>query len=212
MIIISHRGYWKNSAEKNTIKAFRRSFKFGFGTETDIRDYNGELVISHDIPNGDNITFENFLEIYKELNDSLPLALNIKSDGLQHKIKNLLDKFNIENYFLFDMSVPDGILYIKENLITYTRQSEYENPPAYYQFAYGVWLDQFNYDWLTEEVIKNHFNNNKKICLVSPELHNRDYREYWIKLKEIGSAVDISKIMLCTDHPEEARVYFNDQN
>ena len=47
MVILSHRGYWKD-ARKNSVDAFKASFVREFGTETDIRDYNGELVISHD--------------------------------------------------------------------------------------------------------------------------------------------------------------------
>ena len=50
MIIISHRGYWIQPAEKNTEEAFSRSFERGMGTETDVRDHRGELVISHDMP------------------------------------------------------------------------------------------------------------------------------------------------------------------
>ena len=46
MIVLSHRGYWKTPAEKNTAAAFRRSFDLGFGTETDVRDRGGELVIA----------------------------------------------------------------------------------------------------------------------------------------------------------------------
>ena len=56
MIVLSHRGYWKTAVEKNTPTAFKRSFELGFGTETDVRDRNGELVISHDMPNGSEIT------------------------------------------------------------------------------------------------------------------------------------------------------------
>jgi len=41
MLVISHRGYWKELAEKNRPIAFERSFALGFGTETDIRDYKG---------------------------------------------------------------------------------------------------------------------------------------------------------------------------
>ena len=66
MKILSHRGYWNNLTEKNSKSAFRRSFQLGFGTETDVRDLNGELVISHDMPIFDEATlpFYNFLSIY----------------------------------------------------------------------------------------------------------------------------------------------------
>jgi glycerophosphoryl diester phosphodiesterase len=90
MKILSHRGYWKEVAEKNTIEAMRRSFSLGFGTETDVRDYNGDLVISHDIADENAISFQKFLEIYGEYSKDLPLALNIKSDSLQLKLKEAL--------------------------------------------------------------------------------------------------------------------------
>lgn len=86
MKIISHRGYWKNNSEKNTKISFERSFRLGFGTETDIRDFNGNLVISHDIPTNTSISIDDFFEIYNRHSNSI-LALNIKSDGLQSILK-----------------------------------------------------------------------------------------------------------------------------
>ena len=79
MNIISHRGYWKSPVEKNQKIAFERSFDLGFGTETDIRDYNGDLVISHDIPNKKSMKLEDFLVIVEKYsNEQISLALNIK--------------------------------------------------------------------------------------------------------------------------------------
>ncbi|MCK7481214.1 MAG: hypothetical protein M0C28_31485 [Candidatus Moduliflexus flocculans] len=48
MIIISHRGYWKNAEEKTLKPLLEGLFELGFGVETDIKDLNGKLVISHD--------------------------------------------------------------------------------------------------------------------------------------------------------------------
>lgn len=41
MKILSHRGYWKNKQEKNSIAAFDRSFLNSYGLETDLRDVAG---------------------------------------------------------------------------------------------------------------------------------------------------------------------------
>ena len=60
MIILSHRGYWKLESEKNKPIAFDRSFSLGFGTETDIRDYRGKLVISHDLADENSIQLSEF--------------------------------------------------------------------------------------------------------------------------------------------------------
>ena len=114
MIILSHRGYWKSEEERNQEVAFHRSFDLGYGTETDIRDIQGKLVISHDMPQGNEITFEELLQIMDGRN--LPLALNIKADGMANEILRLLKQYNHTNYFTFDMSIPDMVVQLKTEL------------------------------------------------------------------------------------------------
>jgi hypothetical protein len=210
MIIISHRGYWKNNSEKNTIESFERTFKMGFGTETDLRDQGSQIVISHDIPTPGVLTAEAFFDVYKQHSRSLPLALNIKADGLQVELVRLLAVYEITNYFVFDMAVPDGLLYARRNMRTYTRQSEYENVPPFYELADGVWLDEFNGHWITDEVIEQHQSNGKSICIVSPELHRRDNSSEWSHYRQIEARLGTNKLMLCTDFPEQAQGYFNE--
>jgi hypothetical protein len=210
MEIISHRGYWKTEEEKNRQISFDRSFKLGFGTETDIRDFKGGLVISHDIPNEDCMNIDDFFRIYKNYaNPDLTLALNIKSDGLQLKLKEKLIEFEIEKYFVFDMSIPDTIGYIKNNVITFSRQSEYETIPAFYNESRGIWLDGFNSIWFDDKIILNHIKEGKKVAIVSPELHKRKHLELWeyLKIKKLDKIEDI---ILCTDIPEDAIKFFND--
>jgi hypothetical protein len=208
MEIISHRGLWKSEDEKNTIIAFENSFKNGFGTETDFRDYKGELVISHDIANENCITVSRFFEIYKSYSTQSTLALNIKADGLQNKLSNLLKKYEIENYFVFDMSIPDTLGYFKKNIPFYTRQSEYELIPSLYEESKGIWLDCFEKIWFTEELISNHIAKTKKISFVSPDLHKREPYDFWNFLiqKKLNES---NKLILCTDLPLEAKSYFN---
>lgn len=211
MKIMSHRGYWKTLREKNSLKAFERSFSLGFGTETDIRDYCGHLVISHDIPDESCMRVNTVFEVYLQINASLPLALNIKADGLQQELKKLLLQYGIENYFVFDMSVPDGLVYLKNEINTFTRQSEYEVSPAFYEEAKGVWIDCFLDEWVTERVISQHLAYGKQVCLVSPELHKRDHRPFWQKLVGMAVAAD-ARLMLCTDYPEDAKEWFDGKN
>jgi hypothetical protein len=208
MVVLSHRGYWKEIQEKNLSIAFERSFSLGFGTETDLRDYKSELVISHDIANEDCISVKEMFEIYNKYDNTLPLAFNIKADGLQVKLKKLLEEFNISNYFVFDMSVPDSLGYLRHNIKAFTRESEYEREPAFYKESFGIWLDEFQGHWITQDVIEKHIKNNKQICIVSPDLHNREYIEEWKHYKEIEKVLGISNIMICTDYPEIAKKYF----
>ena len=208
MKIISHRGYWKEEKEKKSDSAFHRTFKLGFGTETDFRDFNNELVISHDAPvKGEQLSVNEFCDIYNEYDNSLPLALNIKSDGLQNHIEELIITKKINNYFVFDMSMPDTIGYLTKNMNVFIRQSEYEKDLPFYNEAKGIWLDAFKSIWYTEKTIETHISNGKKVAIVSAELHKRDYIKHWKTLKE-WSIIDNEKIILCTDFPELAIKYF----
>ncbi|MGQ9806152.1 MAG: hypothetical protein ACUVRP_08760 [Chlorobiales bacterium] len=209
MQILSHRGYWKKPEEKNSELAFRRSFELGFGTETDFRDFNGQLVISHDVPTSEAMNASRFFEIYNEYQRNLPLAINIKSDGLHHLLRELLDKYNIQNYFLFDMSVPDGLVYVRQGgFQVFTRQSEYEKEPAFYEEAQGVWMDMFLSDWVEEQHLAIHLEKGKLVCIVSPELHKREHTKFWEKLKRC-SCLDSEKLLICTDFPKECETFFN---
>ncbi|MCW0346759.1 hypothetical protein [Pantoea ananatis] len=211
MNIISHRGYWKEISEKNQTQAFARSFRLGFGTETDIRDYNGTLVISHDIPDRNAIKFEEFLDIFnsEKVPGVLPLALNIKSDGLQKKIKELLNLKNIEDYFVFDMSIPDTINYRQEKINYFVRYSEFESLNDLYFNANGVWLDGFEKDLADESLIKKFLDDGKTVCLVSSELHKRSHKNLWLSLKNYDMSVfESNNLILCTDLPEEAMEFF----
>jgi hypothetical protein len=207
MIIISHRGYWIDKSEKNTSLSFNRSFRLGFGTETDLRDFNGNLVISHDIPNENAILIDDFFKLYTSQSNSL-LALNIKSDGLQSILKNKLEEFSIQNYFVFDMSVPDTLGYINNGTRFFSRQSEYEMMPIFYDQADGIWLDSFNKEWFDLELIINHIKNGKKVAIVSSELHGRDQMGLWNFLKT-SNLYKEEKLILCSDFPELASNFFN---
>jgi glycerophosphoryl diester phosphodiesterase len=211
MKILSHRGYWKVAPEKNTTRAFERSFSLGFGTETDIRDFGGKLVISHDIADMNSITVEHFFEIYKSYDSQLPLALNIKADGLQSLLKELLTIYNINNYFVFDMSIPDNLGYLKADFLCFTRQSEYEPIPALYDQSTGVWMDSFRGDWIEEPILEGHLKAGKQVCLVSPDLHKRIHNPFWQKLYKM-SIIHSDYILLCTDNPEEAKEFFYGKN
>jgi len=208
LIVLSHRGYWKLSSEKNTKLAFERSFSMGFGTETDIRDRHSKLVISHDMADDKAIALEDFFAIYRQYPSNLPLALNIKADGLQHELHRLLDIYEIDNYFVFDMAVPDGLGYAKYPMHAFTRQSEYEVEPSFYSLAQGVWLDEFDGHWLSDDVIERHLQNGKHLCIVSPDLHRRVYAEEWLHYKQLEQRIGKDRLMLCTDFPELARGYF----
>ncbi len=206
MKIISHRGFWKIKDEENTLNAFKDSLVNGFGIETDLRYFDNKIVISHDLPNKSCNSFDDLLELYNELQSNQPLALNIKSDGLFDLINSSLQKYKITNYFLFDMSIPDLITCSKTSLNFFTRISELENTPILVNESKGIWIDEFYSHWITNDIIYNFINNGKKVCLVSPELHKRDYSSEWNQYKSFKNSNDF---MICTDFPDKAFDFFN---
>lgn len=206
MQILSHRGYWKEfSSESNKKIAFERSFNLGFGTETDLRDVCGKIVISHDMPKGDEITFEEVLQIMDGRN--LPLALNIKADGQSDEIICILEKYNHTNYFTFDMSIPDMVVQMTKKLNVFTGVSDILEKPVLLEKADGVWLDSFYSEWFSEDVVTGLLNKQKKICIVSADLHKRNVDEQWCKIKKFTCLQD-EKLLLCTNEPEKAVGYF----
>ncbi|OBT15797.1 hypothetical protein A9266_21015 [Vibrio tasmaniensis] len=211
MEIISHRGYWKTANEKNSKEAFDRSFSLGFGTETDIRDLSGNLVISHDMPKGNEILFDEFLQYYVKSNCSGTLAINVKSDGLHRKISDSLSLYGLENYFVFDMSIPDTLVALDCNMKVFSRVSEYELKSPLWEKSEGIWYDKFCSNSVDTDFIKDLLMQGFKVCIVSAELHKRSHQEQWENIRKIGNPYLQSKnLILCTDLPELAQEYFND--
>ena len=210
MNILSHRGYWLNSDEKNTYASFKRSFQTGFGSEIDIRDYKSRLVVSHDIPTENSLSLETLLKLYKEFSHSpLTLAFNIKSDGIEGLLESLLRTFQISNCFVFDMSIPTAFRFYHQHNISFaTRHSDIEKEPILYEEASWVWMDELEKRWIDNSMIEKHVRNGKKIGLVSPELHGRVHITAWNEYKNLPN--DISEqVFICTDFPKEANEFFN---
>ena len=211
--IISHRGFWEKGNEQNTMIAFSRSVINNYGIETDLRERNGEIIISHDIQVGENILyFSEFLLLYKNSKKNLPLFLNIKSDGMIKIIKNNLNSYDISNYYLFDMSIPETKKYAEDSCMNFiTRISDIEKYPLFINESKGFWIDSFYGNYPDFGYLDTLLNPKYIFCFVSPELHNRSEIEFWIMLKKWIRKRKIcsDKVLLCTDKPKEAFLFFN---
>ncbi len=206
MEILAHRGHWTNETEKNSKEAFQRAFDAGFGVETDLRDCNGQIVIAHDMPQGDEMPFEELLKLLD--GRQLPLALNIKADGMAAEIKKTLEKYVHHNYFTFDMSIPEMLYQHRLQLKIFTGLSDVNSKPIMLPQAQGVWLDAFYTDWFGEAEIRTLLDEGKMVAIVSPELHRRKHVAVWEKYKHMKHP----NLMLCTDYPEEAKRFFYGKN
>lgn len=218
MLFLAHRGLWTEQFQRNTRCALAEAFSLGFGVETDVRDRNGTLVISHDMASEASMPLSTMLEDYQAAGRPGHLALNVKADGLVTALLDELDAFDDmrRHAFVFDMSVPDTLNYLgKSNLRVFTRCSEYEPVPPLELQAQGVWMDCFVNAWVSPEDVVCRLMKGQQVAIVSPELHKRDiYMSYWELLRKtlrssnIPAEIISDNLMLCTDFPREAKIFF----
>jgi hypothetical protein len=204
--ILAHRGLWTDPADKNSRKALVAALDLGFGIETDFRDSDGMLWVSHDPVTGDvAIRAARFFEECAGANRNAKLALNIKADGLQHMISDAIEaaRLPVERVFAFDMSVPDALGYIRRGFPVYSRASEYEPDPSFADVAHGVWVDNFTGSFPQLKKAAELLEYGHRVAIVSPELHGRAHKALWQEI--VGS--DLHRhpgFELCTDFPNEA--------
>ena len=229
MHIIAHRGEWTNQItpyEGNSIKAFKLALSNRYGIEVDIRDLDGKLVVSHNPATSACFKLTELLSYYQQNHYESYLAFNIKADGLQSLLTTLLKQFDIENYFTFDMSIPNTIIDSSKNMKYFLRQSEYELYPEtlgqLYIKSSGIWVDQFEWEQKifvhNLKSVKKHLENGKKVCWVSPELHpwGRENNFYISLRNEFKNYVhkdmlSSKRLLICTDYPHLAQEVFNNE-
>jgi hypothetical protein len=89
LIIIKHR--------VNTINEII-STPYSYGVEIDLRTFGSEIIIHHD-PFHEGVKFSEWLQYYNHKF----LVLNVKEDGLETFISELIEKFKVKNYFFLDV-------------------------------------------------------------------------------------------------------------
>lgn len=180
----------------NTIEQLK-SVPEDYGIEIDIRSDGDRLILHHD-PFDRGESFEEFLNHFKQSF----IVLNVKAEGIEAAILELLKKHGIKNYFFLDLSLPFLIKYAKKgekNIAV--RFSEYEPLEFVLKFkglVDWVWVDCFTSLPLTDEnysALKENF----KICLVSPELQGHPVeRIEEFKSILVGKQIDA----VCTKRPD----------
>ena len=210
MEYLAHRGFWHLRSEQNSETAFRRALAGGFGIETDLRDHNGKVVISHDMATESALTLEAFLQLYVEHGCQSTLALNIKADGLHAAVADCIARYSLNHYFLFDMSIPDTLGYLQRGLMVFTRRSEFEAGSRLDERALGLWLDALEEPCVTAATIRAELERDTRIAIVSPELHRRPHKETWRAWRSVVRDYPNAKVLLCTDYPVEASEFFGE--
>ncbi len=190
MIIIKHR--------VNTIDEII-STPSSYGVEIDLRTFGSEIVIHHD-PFHKGVKFSEWLQYY---NHEF-LVLNVKEDGLEPFILDIIKKFKIKKYFFLDQPIPSLFKFSKISpQFASVRVSDLESTENAQKINAGwAWLDSHTGDWDylldTMEQLKS---RNIKMCLVSPELQRTNYEKEILQLKKMTSKSLIGFDAICTKYP-----------
>jgi hypothetical protein len=155
-----------------------------YGVELDLRDYGERLILQHD-PFIDGEDFEKYLEYYQHGT----MILNIKSERIEHKVLELLQHYNISDYFFLDSSFPMIKLLShhgeKKCAIRFSEFEGLDTVMAMKSKIDWVWVDCFTHLPIDSESYKLLKDAGFKLCLVSPELQGRpnDIEQYKSELE-----------------------------
>lgn len=200
MNLISHRGYWLAKKEQNSLTSIKRSFKNNIGIEIDVRLYKNKIYVSHD-----HSKPKLFLsEVFAIAPKNLFIAINIKEDGLSEILKKNIKKYKIKNYFCFDMSVPEMLKFKKKKINIAERMSDYEKKIIFN--SKNIWIDIIKSQWYDFLFLKKILKQNKKIFIVSNELHSKKILNQWKIIKKISN---YKNVFLCTDKINKSKKFFN---
>lgn len=140
--------------------------------EFDVRDSGHRLLVTHD-PFTQGLDLEDFLPAVRDRF----LIVNVKSEGIEYRILDLLKANSIETFFFLDCSIPmmKKLSAAGETRLA-IRYSELESLETVLNWrgrAEWVWVDCFFSCWVTPAQIHQLQVQGFKVCVVSPELQGR---------------------------------------
>ena len=143
------------------------------GIEVDIRSHGDRLIIHHD-PFVEGGSFEDWLSAYEHGT----LILNVKEEGLEARLIDLMKARGIEDFFFLDQSFPFLVKWSRlgERRCA-VRVSEFESVETALSLAGKVdwiWVDCFTRFPLNGAEAARLQAAGFRLCLVSPELQGRD--------------------------------------
>lgn len=125
-----------------------KNLKNFYGIETDIRDHNKKIVMSHDpFKKG-----EDFLKFIKYVDKTV--FLNIKSSGILNNILKYIEK----KIFFLDISFSEFDFLYKHNLthkilLRYSSYEKYKVEEKYFRKIKWIWFDFFNQIKIKKKII-----------------------------------------------------------
>lgn len=172
-----------------------------FGVEMDIHGYADQLVVHHE-PGVCATAFEQWLDAYRHAF----VILNVKEEGIERRVRDLVLARGIQAFFMLDLSFPALVKMVRtgERRVA-IRVSEHEPAAGALSLAGRadwVWLDSFQGGLpIAPAEVHALEAGGFHICLVSPELHGRPVGEI-ADLQRALDAAGLSAAAVCTKYPE----------
>ncbi|MEO8454622.1 MAG: phosphatidylinositol-specific phospholipase C/glycerophosphodiester phosphodiesterase family protein [Sphingomicrobium sp.] len=171
------------------------------GVEVDIRSRGDDLIIHHD-PYAAGELLEHWLGQFRH---GL-LILNVKEEGLEDRLIELMAAHGIDRFFFLDQSFPFLLRTAgRGERRCAVRVSEFESIETALSFAgriEWVWVDCFTRFPLDASAAKSLVGAGFRLCLVSPELQGRPAESEIPALRRLLEAEGIAAEAVCTKHPE----------
>ena len=172
-----------------------------YGIEVDIRSHGERLIIHHDAFVAGEC-FEQWLDAYRHST----LILNVKEEGLEKRLIDLMRTKGIDDYFFLDQSFPFLVKWSKAGLRRCAvRVSEFESIDTAMTLAGRVdwvWVDCFSHFPLSGDDARRLKQAGFKLCLVSPELQGRDAETEIPQLAALLHERQIVADAVCTKRPD----------
>lgn len=172
-----------------------------YGVEVDIRSFGERLIIHHD-PFREGEDFETWMQSFRHGT----LILNVKEEGLEARLIEIMRQRSVEDFFFLDQSFPFLVKWARNGEHRCAvRVSEFESVDTALTLAGKVdwvWVDCFTRFPLTTESAQRLHEAGFKLCLVSPELQGRPAETEIPQLRAQLASLRIAAEAVCTKRPD----------
>ena len=194
-LLVAHR--------RNTVEALQAT-PTDLGVELDVRSRGDRIVVTHD-PFTDGPDVEEWLGSYAHAF----AVVNVKEEGLEERLEQLLAARGVERWTFLDQSFPFLVRTLRRGEVRCAvRVSEYESVRTALALPVRpdwVWLDSFTGGWPPADELAELQAHGYRVMVVSPELQGRDpsaeVAEVRARFDEAGRGPDA----VCTKVPEQWR-------
>jgi len=172
-----------------------------YGIEVDVRTRGVDLIVQHD-PYMDGPLFEDWIAEYRHR----LLILNVKEEGLEDRLLNIMSDRGIDRFFFLDQSFPFLMRTAsKGERRCAVRVSEFESIETAMAVAGRVdwiWVDCFTRFPLSAGDMSRLRGAGFQLCLVSPELQGRSAETEIPMLRRLLDEAGARADAVCTKRPD----------